>query len=282
MPLTRIILLTVLSLLAFAGNSLLCRVALKQTAIDPASFTTIRLIAGALTLWAIVQLRKTSKKGKGNWTSALALFIYAITFSLAYHSLSAGTGALILFAAVQASMIGYGLWRGERFHVGQWLGLALALLGLVGLLLPGLAAPPLGAAFLMLLAGCAWGVYSLRGRAGGDPSKVSAGNFLRAVPFALGMSVLWYPQISWDKMGGFYAIISGAVTSGLGYIIWYSVLPHLRASNAATLQLSVPVIAALGGVLFLGEPLSWRLVLASLAILGGIALVLSNHRITPK
>lgn len=278
MSTTRIVLFTGLSLLAFASNSLLCRIALKQTEIDPASFTSIRLLAGALTLWAITQLRKNPKEGKGNWPSAFALFVYAIAFSLAYANLPAGTGALILFAAVQASMIGYGLWRGERFHFWQWLGLVIAMLGLVGLLLPGLAAPPLGAAFLMLLAGCAWGLYSLRGRMGGDPSKVSAGNFLRAVPFALGMSVLWYTQISWDQMGVLYAIVSGAVTSGLGYIIWYSVLPFLRASNAATLQLSVPVIAALGGVLFLGEPLSWRLVMASLTILGGIALVLLKRR----
>lgn len=278
MSTTRIVLFTGLSLLAFASNSLLCRIALKQTEIDPASFTSIRLFAGALTLWAVTQWRKSPKEGRGNWTSAFALFVYAIAFSLAYHSLPAGTGALILFAAVQASMISYGLWRGERFHLWQWLGLVIAMMGLVGLLLPGLAAPPLGAAVLMLLAGCAWGVYSLRGRMGGDPSKVSAGNFLRAVPFALGMSVLWYPQIVWDQMGIFYAVVSGAVTSGLGYIIWYSVLPFLRASNAATLQLSVPVIAALGGVLFLGEPLSWRLVAASLTILGGIALVLWQRR----
>lgn len=278
MSTTRIILFTGLSLLAFASNSLLCRIALKQTEIDLASFTSIRLLAGALTLWAITQWRKSPKEGKGNWPSALALFVYAIAFSFAYHSLPAGTGALILFAAVQASMISYGLWRGERFHFWQWAGLGIAMLGLVGLLLPGLAAPPLGAALMMLLAGCAWGVYSLRGRMGGDPSKVSAGNFLRAIPFALGMSVLWYPQISWDKMGIFYAIVSGAVTSGLGYIIWYSVLPFLRASNAATLQLSVPVIAALGGVLFLGESLSWRLVVASLTILGGIALVLWKRK----
>lgn len=274
----RIVLLTGLSLLAFASNSLLCRIALKQTQIDPASFTSIRLVAGALTLWFITSLNHTSKTGQGNWVSALALFIYAAAFSFAYNSLSAGTGALILFAAVQASMIGYGLWQGERFQVGQWLGLGIALLGLVGLMLPGLAAPPIGAALLMLSAGAAWGVYSLRGRKGGDPSKVSAGNFLRSVPLALVLSALWYPYSEVDSAGALYAVLSGTLTSGLGYIVWYSVLPHLRASNAATLQLSVPVIAALGGILFLGEPLSWRLVGASLAILGGIALVLLKRK----
>lgn len=274
----RIVLLTGLSLLAFASNSLLCRIALKQTQIDPASFTSIRLVAGALTLWFITSLKHNSKTGQGNWVSALALFVYAAAFSFAYNSLSAGTGALILFAAVQASMIGYGLWQGERFQLGQWLGLGIALLGLVGLMLPGLAAPPIGAALLMLSAGAAWGVYSLRGRKGGDPSKVSAGNFLRSVPLALVLSALWYPYSEVDSAGALYAVLSGTLTSGLGYIVWYSVLPHLRASNAATLQLSVPVIAALGGILFLGEPLSWRLVGASLAILGGIALVLLKRK----
>lgn len=278
MPLTRIILLTILSLLAFASNSLLCRIALKQTDIDPASFTAIRLISGATVLWLVANLRKRKQEGKGNWLSALALFAYAAAFSFAYVNLSAGTGALILFGAVQATMIGYGLWRGEKLRLLQWLGLMLALAGLVGLVLPGLAAPPLGSAVLMCVAGATWGMYSLRGRGAGDPTKVSAGNFLRAAPMAIFLSLLLFRQVELAPLGVAYALVSGGITSGLGYIFWYTVLPSLKTSNAATLQLSVPVIAALGGIVFLGEPLSLRLVLASVAILGGIGLVvLKRH-----
>ena len=180
---------------------------------------------------------------------------------------------MILFGAVQATMIGYGLWKGEKLRFLQWLGLILALIGLVGLVLPGLAAPPLGSAFLMCVAGATWGVYSLRGRGAGDPTVVSAGNFLRAAPMAIVLSLLLYKQVELDPAGVVYALVSGSITSGLGYIFWYTVLPSLKTSNAATLQLSVPVIAALGGIVFLGEPLSLRLILASVAILGGIGLV---------
>lgn len=278
MPLTRIILLTILSLLAFASNSLLCRIALKQTDIDPASFTSIRLIAGAFVLWAVTNLRKRKQAGRGNWLSALALFAYAAAFSFAYVNLTAGTGALILFGAVQATMIGYGLWKGEKLKALQWLGLILALTGLVGLVLPGLAAPPLGSAFLMCVAGATWGVYSLRGRGAGDPTKVSAGNFLRAAPMAIVLSLLLFKEVELDPAGIAYALVSGGITSGLGYIFWYTVLPSLKTSIAATLQLSVPVIAALGGIVFLGEPLSLRLVLASVAILGGIGLVVLRRQ----
>lgn len=273
----RLTLLTALALLAFAGNSLLCRIALRDTAIDPASFTLIRLVAGALVLALLVGVRAPAALRAGSWRSALALFGYAIAFSYAYVGLSAGTGALILFGAVQASMIGWGMFRGERFRGLQLFGFVLAISGLVGLLLPGLSAPPLGAAVLMLLAGIAWGVYSLRGRGAGDPSAVTAGNFIRAVPLAvLAAAMAWVlapDSLRADSAGIAYALCSGALTSGLGYAIWYTVLPALRATSAATLQLSVPVITALGGVLLLAEPLSLRLVLASIAVLGGIALV---------
>lgn len=274
MTLANLFALTTLALLAFAGNSLLCRAALQHTPIDAASFTTIRLISGALVLWLLVQLTRREATGRGSWPSALALFAYAAAFSFAYVSLPAGTGALLLFGSVQTGMIGWGLVKGERFSTLQWVGLVLALAGLVGLLLPGLSAPPLGAALLMVIAGLSWSVYSLRGRGAGDPTRVTAGNFVRTVPVALSMSLLFINSAQVDTAGVLYAIASGAITSGLGYAIWYTALPHLKATSAATLQLSVPVIAALGGIAWLGEPLTLRLVLASLAILGGIALVI--------
>jgi drug/metabolite transporter (DMT)-like permease len=270
----RIVTLTVLAMMAFAGNSLLCRLALKHTSIDAATFTTIRLVSGAVTLWLIVRIRRGASTGAGNWPSALALFAYAAGFSFAYISLSAATGALLLFGAVQATMIGYGIYAGERLTRLQWLGLMLALGGLIGLLLPGLSAPPLSGSLLMLGAGIAWGVYSLRGKGAGDPTRVTAGNFLRAVPIAAALSLLLWSGRSLESSGFWYAVASGALTSGIGYAIWYTALPALKATHAATVQLSVPVIAALGGILFLGEPVNLRLVLASVAILGGIALTI--------
>lgn len=273
----RYITLTTLALFAFAGNSLLCRAALAHTPIDAASFTTIRLVSGALTLWLLVQLTRRGATGRGSWPSALALFAYAAAFSFAYVSLPTGTGALLLFGSVQASMIGWGMFKGERFAPLQWLGLALALGGLVGLLLPGLSAPPLVGALLMIAAGVAWGVYSLRGRGAGDPTRVTAGNFVRTVPLAAALSLLTLGSAQLDAAGVAYAVASGAITSGLGYAIWYAALPHLKATSAATLQLSVPVIATLGGIIWLGEDASLRLVLASAAILGGIALVIRRR-----
>jgi len=270
----RIIVLTSLSMIAFAGNSLLCRAALKHTGIDAASFTTIRLISGALMLWLVVSMRRDTLVGGGNWISAFALFTYAAGFSFAYVSLPAATGALLLFGAVQATMIGHGIWAGERLLKLQLVGLVLALAGLVGLLLPGLSASPVIGSLLMLGAGVAWGVYSLRGRGAGDPIRVTAGNFLRAVPISVALSVLMVDRTSLDSAGFCYAVASGALASGIGYAIWYTALPVLTAAKAATVQLSVPVIAALGGIVFLGEPLTLRLILSSIAILGGIALVI--------
>ena len=274
----RIFILTLLAMLAFAGNSLLCRQALKHTAIDAASFTSIRIVSGALALWLIVRLQDRNGRVAGNWPSALALVAYAAGFSLAYVTLSAATGALLLFGAVQATMIGVGLWSGERLVARQWAGLVLAFAGLVGLLLPGLSAPPLQGSALMLLAGVAWGIYSLRGRGAGDPTRVTAGNFLRGVPFALALSLLMLPWGTWDRAGAAYAVASGALASGVGYAIWYTALKGLHATQAATVQLSVPAIAAAGGVVFLGEPITLRLLIASVAILGGVALVVATQR----
>jgi len=274
----RLSILVVLTLLAFAGNSLLCRVALNATRIDAATFTLIRIVAGAAALWLIVRVRDRTHAVAGSWWSALVLMAYAGTFSFAYVSLPAGTGALLLFSAVQATMIGYGLWRGERLLPFQVIGLIFAFGGLIGLLLPGLSAPPLHGAALMLAAGVAWGVYSLRGKGAGDPLRVTAGNFMRATPFAIALNIAALPLFAIDAAGAAYAIASGALTSGVGYAIWYTALPQLKATIAATLQLSVPVIAALGGIAFLGEHLTLRLVLAAITILGGIALVIV-HRV---
>lgn len=270
----RIMVLTSLAMLAFAGNSLLCRIALKQTGIDAASFTTIRLLSGALMLALLVRLNRRPAAAGGNWPSALALFGYAAGFSFAYVRLSAATGALLLFAAVQATMITYGVCQGERLRRLQLVGLVLALGGLVGLMLPGLAAPPLDSALLMLGAGVAWGIYSLRGKGAGDATAVTAGNFVRSVLIAVALSLLMLNQVSLDRAGMAYAVLSGALASGIGYAIWYRVLPAMKATHAATVQLSVPVIAALGGIVVLGESISVRAVLASTAILGGIALVI--------
>jgi len=274
----RLLILTLLTMIAFAANSILCRLALKTTSIDPASFTAIRLVAGAATLWLIVRIRTGSNALAGSWTQAFSLFAYAAAFSFAYVSLSAGTGALILFGAVQATMILYGLLRGERFTPLQTAGLLLALGGLVALLLPGATAPHWAGATLMTIAGIAWGAYSLMGRASTRPIETTAGNFLRAALFGALLSAVSLGMFAWDARGAMLAVLSGAVASGLGYAIWYTVLPALRATHAATVQLSVPVIAAIGGVLLLGEHLTLRLVLCSIAILGGIALVLHARK----
>jgi len=278
MSYARIISLTFLAMIAFAGNSLLCRQALKHTAIDPASFTAIRLISGALVLWLLVRLKQKAAAGRGNWPSAFALFVYAAGFSFAYVSLPAASGALLLFGAVQATMIGHGIWAGERLRLLQTFGVILAFGGLVGLLMPGLSAPPLLGALLMIGAGIAWGIYSLRGKAAGDPMRVTAGNFIRAVPIAVFLSLLMLDFASLDVAGFNYAVASGALASGLGYAIWYTVLPALKNTSAATVQLSVPVIAALGGIVFLGEPITLRLLMSSVAILGGIGLVIVQKR----
>ncbi|MGV8899294.1 MAG: DMT family transporter [Burkholderiaceae bacterium] len=284
MPVTRLILLTLFAMLSFAGNSVLCRLAFQQTSIDPASFTAIRLLAGALMLSLLVQFRRGdatagSQRGiGGNWPSALALFVYAGGFSFAYTSLTTGTGALLLFGAVQATMILAGWWAGERLNLRQAGGLLLALSGLVAVMLPGLSAPPLGAALLMLSAGVAWGIYSLRGRGTADPVGATAGNFLRAAPLSVLLGAALLAQQQLDGWGILYAVLSGAIASGLGYTFWYAALRGLTATRAATVQLSVPVIAALAGLLFLQEPITLLLMLASVAILGGIAMVVFDRR----
>ena len=277
MTATRVFILTLIAMMAFAGNSLLCRVALRHTSIDAASFTFIRIVSGAVALWLIVRIRGRSLEKAGSWISAVALFAYAAGFSFAYLSLPAGTGALLLFGAVQATMIIWALRSGERLSVRQRIGLALAMAGLVALVFPGLSAPPLGGSILMFGAGIAWGVYSLRGKKSGDPASATAGNFLRAVPMAAVLSLAFLPRANFDRAGIGYAIVSGAIASGVGYAIWYTALPSLQGASAASVQLIVPVLAAAGGILFLGEAITLRFLVASVAVLGGIALVVIDR-----
>jgi drug/metabolite transporter (DMT)-like permease len=271
-------LLVLLAMMAFAANSLLCRLALKNTLIDAGTFSAIRLVSGALVLWLIVGYKHGVRWPKGSWWSALALFAYAAGFSYAYVALPAATGALVLFSAVQLTMIGYGLYAGERFRAVQWLGFFMAFAGLVALLSPSLEAPPLRSSVLMVGAGMAWGVYSLRGKRLGPPTLATAGNFLRSVPFALVLVLMMREQIAFELGGVLLAVASGVVASGLGYAIWYAALPHIKASSAATVQLSVPVLATLGGVALLGEPITLRIVICSVAILSGIAIVIRKPK----
>jgi drug/metabolite transporter (DMT)-like permease len=262
---------------AFAANSVLCRMALGQGTIDAASFSALRLVSGAVML--LVLCTATGKPGfRGTWISGAMLFLYAAAFSFAYLSLSTGTGALILFGSVQATMILFGLYRGERLLALQWAGLILAMTGLVYLVFPGLAAPPAAGSALMAAAGIAWGVYSLRGRGAADALADTAGNFLRSLPFVLAVSLLAIRDLRLTTEGALLAALSGAFTSGMGYVVWYAALKGLTATQAATVQLSVPVLAALGGVLFLAEELSLRLVVSAIMILVGIRLTVKEKK----
>jgi drug/metabolite transporter (DMT)-like permease len=275
----RLIALTAFTMIPLAANSWLCRAALRDTEIDAASFTSLRLISGAVMLWLLLAVTgRLRTPGQGTWSSALALFAYAALFSFAYLSLTAATGALLLFGAVQVTMIALGIRAGERLDPVQIVGVVLAFGGLIGLLLPGLSAPPLLGALMMIGAGVAWGVYSVRGKGAGDPIRVTAGNFALAVPMTIALSLMALGDLSLEMTGVWLALASGALTSALGYALWYSILPLLPAFSAATVQLSVPVIVAIGGVILLAEPIALRLVLASMAVLGGIALVIVERR----
>ncbi|MGE3172165.1 MAG: DMT family transporter [Planctomycetota bacterium] len=270
--------LTATALVAFAGNSLLCRAALRGAAIDPVDFTALRLVGGALVLAPFARARAGHATARWSGAGAAALFVYALAFSLAYVTLGAGMGALLLFGAVQATMLAAGFARGERLRPLQALGFAAAVAGLVVQVLPGLDAPdPLGAA-LMVLAGIAWGVYSLLGRHVTSPRTATARNFALAVPAAL-LALPFAARTAGPQWHGVaLALASGAVTSGLGYVVWYAALPHLRATTAALVQLAVPALAAAGGVLAFGEQWSARAALAAALTLGGIATAVLARR----
>jgi drug/metabolite transporter (DMT)-like permease len=268
--------LTAITLIAFASNSVLCRLALAHGTIDPTCFTSLRILSGAATLWIISALLRRRSRPRGSWISASMLALYAFAFSYAYVSLNTGTGALILMGAVQATMIVAGIRAGERPIPIQWIGLLLALGGTVYLVSPGITGPPVLGSTLMAVAGFAWGVYSLRGRASGDPITATTDNFIRAVPIALGISLVQLGEMRWSTQGVLLALLSGSLTSGIGYVVWYAALRGLTATRAAVVQLAVPVIAAIGGVVFLSEAIIARLVIASLAVLGGVGLAVAG------
>ena len=269
------------TLLAFAANSLLCRMALGGQLIDPVSFTTLRLGSGALALILISRLvaeSETAQKTTGSWSSGFALFAYAAAFSLAYVSLSTGMGALILFGSVQVTMMGAALKSGEKPGPVQWVGLAAAMAGLTYLVLPGIAAPDPFGAVLMCVSGIAWGVYSLRGKGVSAPVAMTAGNFARSAPMAIVASAVAFASIEMQPVGVLLAVTSGVVTSGLGYVLWYTTLRSLTTTQASVAQLTVPVIAAFGGVMFLAEEVTVRLMTASVLILGGVALAITRRK----
>jgi drug/metabolite transporter (DMT)-like permease len=276
----KIALLTVLALIAFALNSILCRMALRGGEADFASFTAVRLGSGAVMLIVLSYFfsKKSAYPKGGSWVSAIFLFAYAICFTFAYLGLSAGTGALILFGAVQLTMIAVSIVRGEKPRPVEWLGLITALAGLVYLVFPGLASPPLNSSLLMAAAGAAWGMYTLRGRGSGDPLTDTTGNFVRTLPFAAVALFIFLPNFHLSTAGILLAVLSGAAASGIGYAIWYRVLKHHTATRAAVMQLSVPVLVAVLGIVLLGEQATMRLGIAGVLILGGIAITVAGKR----
>jgi drug/metabolite transporter (DMT)-like permease len=275
---TRTVPLAACTLLCFAANSLLCRAALGAGLADAATFTAVRLASGAVALALLLGATRRSRPSGGSWGSALALFVYAGAFSLAYVRIPAGVGALVLFPAVQATMIGYSIAKGARLPRLQWMGVLLATAGLGWLTLPGAGAPDPAGAALMALAGAAWGVYSVRGRNAGDPIATTADNFVRAAPLGLAFLAA-HAGVAHATAGGIaLAVASGALASGGGYILWYALLPALGPARAGTLQLSVPVLAAIGAVLILHEPLTLRLAGAGAVIVVGVALAVTRRR----
>ncbi len=271
----KIVASSALALLAFAGNSVLCRLALGEGQIDAASFTVIRLLSGAVVLALILGAsgKARTTTSRGSWLSAVMLFIYALTFSYAYISLDTGTGALILFGVVQITMILVSIVSGNRLHVSEWIGVVIAFIGFLYLVLPSLTTPSLNGFILMSLSGIAWAFYTLRGRQSKNPTVDTAYNFIRTAPLLLVLAIIGFQDANLSREGIVLATISGAIASGVGYIIWYIALGGLSATQAAVIQLLVPVIAAAGGVVFANEIISARLVWSSVMVLGGILTV---------
>jgi drug/metabolite transporter (DMT)-like permease len=277
----RIATATIFALLAFAANSVLCRMALRVATIDPLTFTSVRIVSGAVTLALVSLFRSRRVRMGGSWISALELIGYAATFSVAYTTLTAGTGALLLFGAVQVVMIAAGYRAGERINWVVAAGWLAAVGGIVAMTLPSVSSPPLSASSLMLLAGIAWGLYSLRGRRSSEPIAETAGNFVRAVPIALILNALMFSKAFCTSRGVLLAALSGAFASGLGYAAWYTALPRMRSMTAANLQLCVPVIAAIFGAYLFKEAITPRLIVASIFVLGGV-FVATSAGVTAK
>jgi len=273
---TKPLVFTTLALIAFAANSVLCRLALGGEAIDAAGFTCIRLLSGAIVLLCILKWggNKNRSSTKGSWFAAFMLFLYAVTFSFAYLTLNTGTGALILFGSVQITMILRSHLSGTRLLLMEWVGVVVAFSGIVYLVLPGVTAPSLTGFSLMTLAGIAWGLYSLKGRGSTNPLSDTSYNFLRSIPFVIVLGLFFFHDVHITRQGIILAAISGSITSGIGYTLWYIALRGLSATQAAVVQLSVPVIAGFGGVVFVSEQISLRLTLSALLTLGGILMVI--------
>ncbi|NHO66515.1 DMT family transporter [Aestuariicella hydrocarbonica] len=273
-----------MALIAFAANSVLCRLALGEGTIDAAGFTVVRLVSGMLTLGLILQCQRKSPRSvsRGSWGSGAMLFLYAIAFSFAYLSLDTGTGALILFGSVQVTMVLLTVLSGHRLIWSEWLGLIMAFTGFVYLILPGVTTPSLLGFCLMAIAGIGWGVYTLRGRGSANPLMDTTYNFLRALPWVLVTLLLAHDRFSFSSQGLLLALMSGGLASGVGYAIWYTALRELSATQAAVVQLLVPVIAALGGVMFVSEPITLRLTIAGGVILGGILMVVLGRYYTAR
>ncbi|WP_201629117.1 DMT family transporter [Psychrobacter maritimus] len=286
---------TITALIAFAANSLLCRMALADGAIDAWNFTAIRLLSGAACLGLIMMaqahyLRRTSLKqtgnfdptvltDKGDWLSAISLVVYALCFSVAYQALDTGTGALILFAVVQLTMIGWGIYNKEPLNRIQWLALLIALIGFIYLMLPSAATPSLSGALMMAISGAAWGIYSIRGKTCVSPLRTTGFNFLRslvAVPILALIGVSYLSTIS--MTGVMLAVASGAIASGIGYSMWYVAMPLLKTTQSAVVQLCVPVLAAIMGVVFLSEQLTLEFIIASSVILGAVLVFVLNKK----
>ncbi len=269
---------TLFALIAFAGNSVLCRLALapedgNTQVIDAASFTIIRLLAGIFTLAIILSFNRKKASSKGSWTGAFALFAYAAGFSYAYITLDTGTGALVLFGSVQLTLIGINLAKGGRLAMTEWSGLLIAFVGFVYLVLPNIGTPSISGFILMTLAGLAWGLYTYKGLGVSNPLAETSFNFFRTLPFVAVLTALTWTHLSASTQGILLAVASGAITSAVGYTIWYMALRQLHPTIAAVSQLSVPVIAAIGGLIFVNEPMTSRLMISTAMILGGIALI---------
>lgn len=273
--LIKTIILTGLALIAFAANSVLCRLALGEGVIDASNFTIIRLLSGSIVLLAIIKLKGSEIElpTKGSWSASLMLFVYAISFSFAYITLDTGTGALILFGSVQITMILVSLLSGTRLHLAEWLGVIIAFTGFVYLILPSVTTPSVIGFLLMTVAGVAWGLYTLKGRGSKNPLMDTAYNFFRTTPLIVILAAISFQYAHFSSEGILLAVLSGGITSGIGYTIWYIVLGGLSATQAAVLQLLVPVIAAMGGVIFVSESITSRLIISAIMVLGGILTV---------
>jgi drug/metabolite transporter (DMT)-like permease len=278
-------LLTVLALIAFAANSVLCRLALGNGFIDASSFTVIRLLSGSIALFIILSIKGNNKGvlSKGSWTASFMLFLYAITFSYAYLSVDTGTGALILFGTVQITMILLSLISGTRLHISEWSGVIIAFTGFIYLILPSITTPSINGFIMMIVSGISWGIYTLRGRSSKNPFMDTTYNFLRTIPFVVLLAFLTMKNISYSSEGVILALLSGTITSGVGYTIWYIALRGLSSTQAAVIQLAVPVIAAIGGVVFMSEIITFRLIISTSIVLGGILMVvLGKYYFSPK